>query len=73
MQSIAWKTKELCNETFSSAIINLYPVEAGFWNVEVVYNSGGQDLQNFGAINSRSVAEPWVASFWMREENSPAW
>lgn len=32
-----------------------------------------QDIQNFGPINSRSAAEPWLASFWMRRENSSAW
>jgi hypothetical protein len=36
MQSIARKTEELCNKTFSYTITNLHLVEAGFLNVAVV-------------------------------------
>lgn len=34
-----------------------------------VWRSEVQDIHNLGPINSRSAAEPWVASFWMRDKN----
>lgn len=41
--------------------------------IKVVYTSKDQDIQYFGLINSRSAAGPWLASFWIRDENSSAW
>ena len=44
-----------------------------FFFFEVVYNSRYEDFQNFGSISSRPAAEPRMAIFWIREENSSAW
>jgi len=68
-RSSIWKSNRQVGNYHSETV---HPEFLGRKIIQKLYNLKYQDIQMPGPVGSRFEAEPWLASFWIREENSSA-